>query len=267
MTYDVATLGKWHQDVQVTKDIRTSSLSEPYSGYEFSNLDYLTKSVKWIYGEDISDKSVLDIACNAGGNTWACQNIGTGIKSGFGFDLRPTWIDQANWLKANIDLYPTDHINFEVGSFELLDSKKRKKDTFDIALFNGILYHLADPYAALVKVSSITNETIIINTTYVASMSDQKPCFVLNRENTDNAAKPFLCGKGGVAWVPNDERVIFEILKDLGFVEFRVIFKSPMLYSGPNPGAFGRMCVAASKVKGLVVKPRIVIGITGSTGA
>jgi hypothetical protein len=206
----------------------------------------------------------LDIACNAGGNTWACQNIGTGIKSGFGFDLRPTWIDQANWLKANIDLYPTDHINFAVGSFELLDNRQ---DTFDISLFNGIFYHLADPYAALAKVAAITNETIIINTTYVASMSDEKPCLVLNRENTDTAAKPFLCGKGGIAWVPNGEQVLFAMLKDLGFVEFRVIFKSPTLYSGPNPGAFGRMCVAASKVKGLVVKPRIVIGSTGATGA
>lgn len=234
LTYNEQLMGKWHHDVQITETIKTSDLTQPYfigSESGFSSQKYISAPLTRIFGDTIKDKTVLDVACNAGGHLFECQKLG--IKRGFGFDVRDLWINQANWLKQNINLYNTDNLTFQVADFKILDTLQ----PFDITFFNGIFYHLAFPFADLAKVANLTTDVITINTAYDPSVQSDKPCLVFNTESKE--LEHGLTGIEGVSWKPNDDRVLIYMLKALGFKHFKVLFKS---------AERKRLCVMASKL-------------------
>ena len=224
-------LGKWHHDIQITDTLRTSDLSEPYDGKNFTNKKYVLDFLKTVFNNELKNKTVLDVACNAGGHLFELQS--SGIKSGFGFDVRPIWIAQANWLKKNISLYKTNNLKFETGGFDVLNSLEQK---FDIALFNGIFYHLANPVANLYQVCNLTNDLIMVNTAYTPEMENSKSCLVLKFEPSTIEAG--LSGIEAISWLPNSS-VITDILKFFGFKYFKVLFKNE-----ENK----RMCIVATKL-------------------
>ncbi len=232
--YETDKMGNWHQDVQVTKDLKTSQLSDPYNGKSFVSQLYIADLMQSIFGDSLKEKTVLDTACNAGGSLYSLQSVG--IKKGFGFDIRQSWIDQAEWLKKNINLYSTKNLSFECGGFELIDKKK----TYDVSLFNGIFYHLTNPILELSKVASVTNDVIMVNTAYDVRCQETRPCLVYKMEGS--AIEEGLTGVEGISWLPNSEQLIINVLKKLGFVNVKLLFKQPEV---------NRLCVIASKITSL----------------
>ena len=107
--------------------------------------EHVVNDVQKLYGDSFSEKKVLDVACNAGAHLFECQMFG--IKSGFGFDVRQYWIDQANWLKDKIDLMDTSNLHFQVADMKILS--EFIPSSYDIVFFNGILYHLENPFLHL----------------------------------------------------------------------------------------------------------------------
>lgn len=233
--YDLDALGVFHQDIEINENLRTSELSDPYHWKKtYSNHSSIAKFLKTLYKESLKEKTMLSTACNAGAQLFECQKIG--IKEGYGFDVRELWIKQANWLKQNITSYNTDNLFFRTHGFDELTADK----TYDVSFFDGIFYHLANPFLHLSKVASITNEIITVNTAYDSS-SDSKPALIFKMEG--KGIDEGLTGIEGVSWLPNDERVIKLMLQDLGFIEFKLFFKNP---------SHGRLCLIGSKKKGLL---------------
>lgn len=237
-TYDPILMGNWHHDVAVNPSVSTSDLSEPYNKATnlFSNKLKIASQISEIYSTGLKDKHVLDIACNAGAHLFELNRFG--IKSGFGFDIRQMWINQAHWLKRNID-FDCSNLEFEHGGFDLLD--KFEDAHFHVALFNGIFYHLADPIAELVKVAKKTSELIIVNTAYEPDSNCDSPALICKRESKE--IKHGLSGVEGLAWYPNGAEVLFNILKHLGFAHAKILF----IHEKSK-----RLCVLASRVPDLI---------------
>jgi SAM-dependent methyltransferase len=243
MNYDRDKLGDWHYNIDLGDGKSTVDLSPPYNApgdktHGYINTDYIGDLIKKIYGDESREKTVLDVACNSGAQLFSCQKI-CGIRSGFGFDIREQWINQANWLKENIKFYNTSNLVFKRGSFEVLD----EIGMFDVSFFNGIFYHLANPYQELEKVSAHTSDIITINTMYAPSADTDAPALILKLEATgdDHALSGVEC----ISWVPNGEEVLIRLLKHLGFCQFHLLFKD-----APNR----RLCLIASKISGRLDK-------------
>lgn len=231
MTYNQEELGLWHHDIDLKNGSRTGSLSAPYNGKAHVNKDGIAKEIFDLYGSSLKNKKVLDIACNAGGHLYSLNKYG--IAYGLGFDVREAWIKQANWVQQ---ITKDTNLKFVNSSFEILDNC----DVFDIALFNGIFYHLFDPLEALKKVADKTTELLTINTAYQPS-TDAMPAMICRVES--KRIEDGLSGVEGISWAPNGEQVLIDILKPLGFIEFNLRFKNPEAK---------RLCLFASKVKGLL---------------
>jgi tRNA (mo5U34)-methyltransferase len=217
--YDVNLMGDWHHDIAINSSVRTSHLSSPYDSRGYVNKEAIAKKIKAIYGDALSDKSVLDVACNAGGHLYALNRCG--IKSGFGFDVRSMWIEQAQWVRRNIDI-PCDNLQFVQGNFDVLNDLP--DNYFNISLFNGIFYHLADPIAELAKVAAKTSELIIVNTAYAPGPADSPPALICKIESA--RIEVGLTGVDGLSWYPNGELVLYQILKHLGFPYVKLMLKN-----------------------------------------
>jgi SAM-dependent methyltransferase len=234
--YDVEKMGKWHHDVLVANGVRTSSLSIPYNSVSHVAKTVIAQDIYRIYKEELKNKIVLDIACNAGGHLFELNRFG--IQAGFGFDIRQMWIDQAHWLKRNVD-FGCSNLEFVQGSFDCLDNFDDAH--FHMSLFNGIFYHLADPIAELSRVAKKTSEILIINTAYNPSSGCNQPALVYKSESKH--LEHGLSGMEGLSWHPNGEAVLYRILEHLGFPYGKLMFKNPQL---------GRLAVIASRVHSLI---------------
>ena len=243
ITYDVKLLGNFHHDIQITKDLKTSDLTPPYNKdiHTYSRHHYLVQLFDKIYKQNLKEKTVLSVACNAGAHLFELQSLG--IKNGYGFDVREIWIKQALWLKENIDLYDTTNLNFQCHSLADMPIDKQ----YDVSFFDGIFYHLADPIYHLQRVADITSEIISINTAYSSSNEHINPSLIYKLEG--KKMEQGLSGVEGISWLPNGEQILIELLKNMNFVEFKLIFKDPM--HSTRKGV-GRLCVLGSKVKGLL---------------
>ena len=234
--YDVDKLGKWHHDVLVAGGVRTSSLSVPYNSVSHTAKTTIAQDIYRIYKQELKNKRVLDIACNAGGHLFELNRFG--IQSGFGFDVRQMWINQAHWLKRNVD-FDCSNLEFVQASFDCLDNFD--DEHFHLSLFNGIFYHLADPIAELARVAKKTSEILIINTAYNPNSGCSQPALVYKSES--KRLEHGLSGVEGLSWHPNGEVVLYRILEYLGFPYGKLMFKNPEL---------GRLAVIASKVHSLI---------------
>ena len=209
---------KWHHDVRITKDTRTSDLFEPYNGNFMVRKEHVVNDVQKLYGDSFCEKKVLDVACNAGAHLFECQMFG--IKSGFGFDVRQYWIDQANWLKDKIDLMDTSNLRFQVADMKILS--EFTPSSYDIVFFNGILYHLENPFLHLKTIAEVTKDLLVINTAYQPGCNYSG--FVLSEESKQE--QHCLSGIGetdfGINWLPTGPDVLRRILSQYGFNEFQV---------------------------------------------
>jgi tRNA (mo5U34)-methyltransferase len=254
---EIIRLGPWHYDVQVTPDVSTRvSLDAPPGTYpeSFGPVSFLDPRDRFqgellrLYPSGLEGRTVLDCACNCGGYLFWAKEVGAG--DCFGFDAREHWINQARFLQQH-RVGPTDGLRFEV--CDLYDVPKLNLEPFDIALFQGIFYHLPDPIQGLKIAADLTKQLLIIGTATRSGMPDG--CLWAGDEDRDI----LMSGIHGLMWRPTGPEVLDRILKWMGFVETRVIgWMKETPKTAPN---WGRLRMAASRSHGLLERlgePRIV---------
>ena len=248
----IKSLAPWHLNIQINEALNTGMVieesgeitfrdKEKNSGISLLQLrDYFLATMDKIYPEGVEGKTFLDCACNSGGYSfWMSER---GIKSGFGFDVRDHWINQANFVKENRTIAPTDCLQFAVT--DLYDLPNRNLQPFDITMFKGIFYHLPDPITGLKIAADLTNEIMIFNTSTAWDEKDgYLKCGMESREL-------LMSGVHGLRWYPTGPGVLAMILKWMGFVETQLIFHNQM----DDVPELGRCEIIAAKKPGMLSK-------------
>jgi SAM-dependent methyltransferase len=238
---EVIRLAPWHLDVEITPDLSTAAfldvaLTAEQSRWKVTFLrprEHWTALITSIYPDGLGGRTVLDCACNCGGySLWMRELGGSG---GLAFDVRETWIEQARFLQAN-RTRPSDGIRFVVA--ELGDLLTEIDETFDIAIFKGIFYHLPDPIHSLRLVAAHTRELLIVNTAARLDLPDGM--LVAARESVTQP----MSGVHGQAWIPTGPRVIAEILESAGFPASRLTLRIP---ADEREGTMARIELIASR--------------------
>ncbi len=262
----VRELAPWHIDIEVRPGLRTGdALSRARTETGAVSLVRTERPFKEmlqsVYPAGLEGRSFLDVACNCGAYTFWARDVGAGRC--VGFDARPHWIDQAEFL---LDLRPEDRGGVEFAVGDVMEFDRRDHGTFDITYFGGILYHLPLPLTALKQVADATDELLYVNTASRPGLG--RPGLVMKRESTD----PAMSGIHGLNWYPTGPQVVIEVLRHFGFVEFSVLFnrRSPQLNAQrgwkANARAIlngtGRFALLASKRPGLL-HGRVIAGTDG----
>ncbi|MEO8619695.1 MAG: methyltransferase domain-containing protein [bacterium] len=218
---EIIELGPWHHDVQIAPGIRTGEPVPP--GTYPSELGTPTifepeLNIRRLFGDifptGLEGRSVLDCACNAGGNLFASKRLGAARC--FGFDVREHWIRQARFLARHV---PSDDMQFEVRDLATLPDLGLER--FDVTLFMGIFYHLPDPMTGLRIAADLTSELLVINT----AMRRVRGVDAL-MVNPESQTLP-MSGVHGLAWLPTGDRVLQDILRWCGFPHTRVDWQMP----------------------------------------
>lgn len=206
----LAALAPWHFRIEVlpglwTDDFNRESYDEPHK-HKVGVVDpqKLGPLFSALFPEGVTGKTFLDAGCNAGGYGLVARALG--FARADGFDARSHWIDQALYLKSL--LRPGDdelcyhHMRLEEWSHD---------DRYDLTLFKGLFYHLADPIHGLLRLASLTREVLIVDT--VTSSDIPEACLCPVRETT----VAVMSGVDGLAWLPGGPACLIPILTLAGF--------------------------------------------------
>ena len=219
---EIIRLGPWHLDVEVTPEVSTSvSLEAPEGSYDdsFGPVSFQPSGEKGfkhklrrLYPAGLEGRSVLDCACNCGAYLFWAKDEGAGRCRGF--DVREHWINQARFLQRHRRGRSTD-MQFEV--MDLMDLPDIGLEPFDITVFTGVLYHLADPVRGLQIAAGLTNEVMFVDTATTLDRPDDG--FILAEESVEE----LMSGVHGLAWRPTGPHVLQRVLAWAGFEHTHVV--------------------------------------------
>jgi len=102
---------------------------------------------------------------------------------------------------------------------EVLDITPERIGRFDLVLFLGVLYHMKHPFLALERVFSVTKEHLILET-HIHEGLARHPAMVFYPGAT-------LSADSTNWWGPNS-RAVLAMLREVGFREAKVVWKSPL---------------------------------------
>jgi len=156
--------------------------------------------IKQIVG-DLKGKRVLDVACN---DAWYAFRYAQEGANAVGIDGRPEPIARAQLIKDHFSL---DNLDLMVGDIE---DRTIPLGTFDVTLFYGILYHLADPITVLKRLGDITTSVISVQT-FIHAL-DPAPELKLIREAVEEEAN----GLTNLVTVPT-QAAVADMLNFAGF--------------------------------------------------
>jgi SAM-dependent methyltransferase len=105
----------------------------------------------------LQGKRVLDVACNAG--FWSFQCALLGAREVVGFDARAELIEHAELVRRTAGL---GNVRFRQLDFWSMNPATLGR--FDVVLSLGILYHLADPLAALERTARMASRGMLLDT-------------------------------------------------------------------------------------------------------
>jgi tRNA (mo5U34)-methyltransferase len=216
-------LGPWHIHVQVTPTVSTADFAEPGKpvvGPADSDADDVIgfydptqgfgRLLEQLFPRGLEGRSVLDCACNCGAYLFLCKDRGAG--ECFGFDARPHWIRQADWLLDN-RYGDRSGVRFEVR--DLYELPRLGLERFDVVLMRGVLYHLPMPMDALRIAANHTTELMLLSTATLSGWDDG--CLVAWDDPPDNP----LSGIHGFQWFPTGPSVLARMLRHAGLPEVR----------------------------------------------
>jgi 2-polyprenyl-3-methyl-5-hydroxy-6-metoxy-1,4-benzoquinol methylase len=148
MVQRISELRPWYQNVQLGPDLSTKALdrdSDIFSGEDIPAP--LWQAVLPLL-DDLTEKSVLDIGCNAGYMSFEAKKLGAASVLGIDSNLGATisFLEQAEFCRQALGV---DVAFQEVSLFDLEVQAK-----FDVVLFCGVLYHLENFATGVEKVRS-----------------------------------------------------------------------------------------------------------------
>jgi tRNA (mo5U34)-methyltransferase len=132
--WQVQSLGEWFQNFEIG-DVKTAP-NHPLGDYPKVKWDRFS----WAIPQDLKDKSVLEIGCNAG--FYAFEMKKRGADRVLGIDTNPHYLRQAEFMRSLLKL----DVEFRRLSVYQV---KELHERFDLVLFLGVLYHLRYPLLAL----------------------------------------------------------------------------------------------------------------------
>ncbi|MBX3479987.1 MAG: class I SAM-dependent methyltransferase [Caulobacter sp.] len=177
------------------------SLTRPwYGAWHPWRLSVDQPLIKEVVG-DLKGKRVLDVACN---DAWYAFRYAQEGADAVGIDGRPEPIERAALIKNHFQL---DNLKLLVGDIE---DRSVPLGTFDVTLFYGILYHLADPITVLKRLGDIT-ESVISVQTFIHAL-DPAPELKLIREPVEEEAN----GLTNLVTVPT-QAAVADMLNFAGF--------------------------------------------------
>lgn len=231
-------LAPWHLDVEITPDISTRDLAHDDFPDSFGKVRLIDPRPSFmdtlgrLYPGGLGGRTVLDCACNCGGYLFWARDAGAG--DCFGVDVREHWIDQARFL-AEHRVASSNGMRFEAR--DLYDLPELGLAPFDVTLFNGIFYHLPDPFQGLRIAADLTREVLILNTSTRTGFPDGM--LSIFEESRTRAVS----GVHGLSWFPTGPAVVARMLSWLGLPESRCNWWRPL----PGKGGHARMEMVAAR--------------------
>jgi tRNA (mo5U34)-methyltransferase len=174
------------------------------------SIEILRKQAEVYFREGISGKSLLDIGCWDGYNSFEAARRGAArVLATDHF----AWSDRC-WGKREAFELAREHL---APSVEVLDSdldglSVDRIGVFDVVLFAGVLYHLRNPLRRLVQLAPLARETFIVET-HLDARWMRRPAMVFypGRELHNDPTN---------WWGPN-VACVEAMLRDAGFPEVR----------------------------------------------
>ena len=189
-------LAPWHFDIELNYGIRTGDCNEPDAADPDKRNVATIKPEEMLlffskyYPQGLAGKDVLDVARNAGGYSFLAHQLGA--RNVTGFDVRQHWLNQAAFIKS-VKFPDVKTVIFQHNSAQEFFDNGIK--IYDIVIFKGIFYHLADPIHVLMQFCSAARESILVD----SASSDKIPeqCLAPISESRTHV----MSGIEGLAWV------------------------------------------------------------------
>ena len=218
----IEALRPWHHDIQITSDLGTGQVFSPTRALLpkdnegvslISPRDRFLQTIDGLYPNTMQGKRFLDCACNAGGYCFWTRERDAELS--VGFDVREHWINQARFVQQHRQVAPVDRVEFHV--LDLYDLPKKDVGRFDMTYFSGIFYHLPDPITGLKLAADITDDIFVLNT--AVKIDENNPTGLTMSHESRTLV---MSGVHELAWFPNGPECMYELLRWLGFVEFKI---------------------------------------------
>jgi tRNA (mo5U34)-methyltransferase len=189
----------WHHELDLEGGVRTPGMTK---------LEVLTQQADIYFKDGVAGRSVLDIGCWDGYNSFEAKRRGARrvlATDHFAWS-EACWGNRASFDLARKRLAP----DVEVMDIDVPEITPESVGVFEIVLFLGVLYHLRHPLTALEGVSAVCSSMIVLET-HLDAFELDRPGMIFY-PNTELADDPTNW------WGPNSECVV-AMLKDVGFSE------------------------------------------------
>ena len=208
----IAALGPWFHNMEIG-GVRTQP--DHFLG-DYPNVKW--KRLKTALPDDLTGKSVLDVGCNGG--FYVMEMKRRGAARVLGIDTDEFYLKQARFAAE------VEQLDIEFANLSVYDVG-RLRETFDIVIFMGVLYHLRHPLLALDLIHEhVARDKLLFQSMQRGSteVADVAPDYLITeRAHFDTAGYPKLhfvehrySGDPSNWWVPN--RACTEaMLRDSGF--------------------------------------------------
>jgi SAM-dependent methyltransferase len=159
----LAALGPWYvpfalggvNTMEFTDDFGSAIFADDNAMRMQFRTELIGGTVERLFGEELSDMSVLDIGCNSG---WFSFDIAhRGARRVDGVDLRAHNIEQARFLGDYFGLAQT---HFDVADATAFDDGRQ----WDIVLNLGVLYHVTDPLRFVQRTYEMCTRFAVLDT-------------------------------------------------------------------------------------------------------
>jgi tRNA (mo5U34)-methyltransferase len=148
---EIAALGPWFHNLHLP-DGRQTAPEHALGDFPAFKWEQLAPHLP----TDLSGRRALDIGCNAGFYSFELARRGAEVLA---IDRDPRYLRQAEWARAHLGL--EDRV--ELRRLDVYDLVCLR-ESFDVVLFLGVLYHLRHPLLALDIVAERTSDLLVLQT-------------------------------------------------------------------------------------------------------
>ena len=147
-------LRPWSVPFRLGHDLMTTSSPLAREKMLF-RLDLINGTVAALLGENLTHTTVLDLGCSAG--FFSLDIAAKGAEHVDGFDLRPSQIDKARFLR--------EHYAIENAEFTAVDADELQPGRqWDVVLNLGLLYHVTNPLQLIRRTYELCRNFAVIDT-------------------------------------------------------------------------------------------------------
>jgi tRNA (mo5U34)-methyltransferase len=149
---ELRTLAPWFHNLHLP-DGRQTAPDHPLGDFPAFKWEQIAPALP----EDVRGMCALDIGCNAGFYSLALAQRGARVLA---IDVDPHYLRQAQWARERFGI---DRGRLTLAQMQVYDLA-RLRDTFDVVLFLGVLYHLRHPLLALDVVAEKVDGLLVLQT-------------------------------------------------------------------------------------------------------